>query len=118
MFVGWQLLEDFNTLAKNGDGTLIINALNATNEFNGKIINQLNITKILNSWLKDDLIQNHIPQSKLNEAQLQVEINVKLPEYGSRFTNFSFNCNSNIAIENKSYSSSLKDAQDFECKKI
>ena len=118
MFVGWQLQEDFNTLAKQGNGALQINALNATNEFNCQKTNQLNITKILNSWLIEDLRQNHIPIKELNKALLKIEIQVKHPEYGHRFTNFTFSCNSNIVTENKTYSSSLNDVQNFECKKI
>ena len=118
MFVGWQLQEDFNSLSKLGNGSLEINVLNATNKFNKNKINQLNITKIVNSWLLEDLEQNQIPAEKINKTLLNVEIKIKKPEYGNRFTNFSFNCNSNISIENKSYSSSLKDVQDFECKKI
>ena len=118
MFVGWQLQEDFNALSKLGSGTLKINALDGTNEFNNKKIHQLNITEILCSWLLNDMAQYHIQKNEIKEAILNVDIMVKKPKYGSRFTKFSFLCNSSIVEKNKTYNHRLEDVQEFECKKI
>ena len=100
-----------------GNGELSINTLNGECTFNGSPIKHLSIGQVLNAWLRDDLIQNHISENELDEALLKVSVEIEPPEYGSRFTNFIFICGSHLVSGSDVYTHSFKDKQSFECKK-
>ena len=118
MFCGWQLHPDYDSLAKYGDGYLSIDALSAECIFNGAPIKTLSISKVLNSWLTDDLTQNHIEKTEIDSAYLNVSIKVKTPEYGSRFTSILFECSSRIVSGADEYTHEFNDEHSVECQRI
>ena len=116
MFCGWQLYTDFDTFAELGSGTLEINAMDGTCEYNQSQIKNLSIATTLNLWLVEELNENNIAMSEIDTALLTVQVEVSPPEYGNRFTSFSFHCTSKLVSGVDEYVSEYQDIQQFECK--
>jgi len=107
---------DFNTFAKLGSGTLEINAMDGSCEYNQSQIKKLSIASVLNSWFLEELNVNNITMSEIDAALLTVQVEVTPPEYGNRFTSFPFHCISKIVSGVDEYVSEYQDIQQIECK--
>jgi hypothetical protein len=80
MFRGWQLLSDYRTLTDLGSGTLQIDFLNGACRHNGKPIPTLSIVQAVSSWWRNDLAANKIPLDDIQEARLDVGLDLSKQE--------------------------------------
>ena len=79
MFCGWQLYYDWDTLAEQGSGLLVIDLLQGLCRHNGEPIPDLHITDVLLAWLVEDLQAHNIPLAVLEEVRLEVKIALQPP---------------------------------------
>ena len=103
MFVGWQLLEDYNVFTELQGGTLVLNILSNTCEFSGKQIKPLFMLSILRNWLEQDLQRDKLSLSLLTEATMVVDFKttIVLPPAGSVLCKIQ--CESRIRLSDKLY---------------
>jgi len=80
MFRGWQLLSDYRTLTDLGSGTLEIDFLNEACRHNAKTIPTLSIVQAVSSWWRNDLAANKIPLDDIQEARLDVGLDLSEQE--------------------------------------
>ena len=80
MFRGWQLLSDYRTLTDLGSGTLEIDFLNEVCRHNAKPIPTLSIVQAVGSWWRNDLAANKIPLDDIQEARLDVGLDLSEQE--------------------------------------
>jgi hypothetical protein len=74
IFCGWQLYDDWDTLAERGSGLLVIDLLQGLCRHNDEAIADLHITDVLLAWLVEELQAHNIPLAALEEVRLEVEI--------------------------------------------
>ncbi len=79
MFCGWQLYYDWDTLAEQGSGLLVIDLLQGLCRHNGEPLVDLHIADVLLAWLVEDLQAHKIPLAALREVRLEVEIALQSP---------------------------------------
>jgi hypothetical protein len=86
MFCGWRLANSYRSLALLGTGTLRIDALSGSCEFEGDSIGPLSIAGELQDWLREDLAANRIPPESLSHATLTARLTFSAVLPGKRMT--------------------------------
>jgi hypothetical protein len=87
MFCGWRLANSYRSLASLGTGTLKIDAISGTCEFEGEPIGPLAIAEELHHWLREDLAAHRILLEGLSRATLTARLTFSPVPPGRRVTN-------------------------------
>ena len=77
MFCGWRLMNSYKELSALGSGTLEIDALHLSANFNGSPIEAPSIAHEIHIWLTNDLRSNDIPIDAIRQARLAVSVEIE-----------------------------------------
>ena len=87
MFCGWRLANSYRLLASLGTGTLRIDALGGSCEFEGAPVGAPSIAGELQHWLREDFAAQRIPPEGLSRATLTARLIFSEVTPGQRVTN-------------------------------
>jgi len=114
MLVGWRMGEDFAKLANLGTGILIFNILEGTCHFGEKTIDDLYISKEIQSWFSHRLTEHKIPIEEIKEATLKAEVTTEIIEKKNRKkVIFNWTCNSLIRTNEATYEGALSEVHQW-----
>ncbi len=116
-------MGDYRRLAEFGKGTLEIDVLTRHCSHNGTEIDPLNISWVLQTWLRRDATEHHIPIEAIQRASIKVvfetERHLGQREAGSwanptpYFVSCSMSCASIIQTDELTYTSSFSDRDEW-----
>jgi hypothetical protein len=104
---------DLASFVHYGSGTYVLNILTGECSFNGNPIPKLRTCDAFNEWLFAQLDNHLIPHNDIEAASLKIDVTVSQinvrQSYGHEFASahFSFNCQSEIRTDGKSYASGM-----------
>ena len=110
-----QLPEGYDLAAfvHYGSGTYELNVLTGECSFNGEPIPKLRTCDVFREWLFTQLGKHLIPHESIEVARLKIDVTVSQvnvrQSYGNGFASahFSFDCQSEIRTDEKSYASRM-----------
>lgn len=120
MFCGYQLLHDYEVLAKMESGTLELDALSSECKHNGNKIEPLEIAATLHEWLERDLRNHNVLLSDIDIARLSVRF-LANRQAGQRtknqtwtnptpfFVSCTLECLATVAVEEQIYEATYHD---------
>tara|TARA_R110001592_G_scaffold321040_1_gene599486 strand:- start:36 stop:431 length:396 start_codon:yes stop_codon:yes gene_type:complete len=124
-------MNSYSEIVELGSGELEIDALTGDCKFEGRAIDQLIIAGALCSWLNDDLATHSIDPSKLLGASVLAKLKLSTitskkrvtsdyhmgrdgrPIALGQFYRLEIRCNSEVATDEKVYSSEYNDIEEF-----
>lgn len=120
MFCGYQLMHDYEVLAKLERGILELDALSLDCKHNDNVIERLEMANILHEWLKRDLGDHGVSLSEINRACLVVEFqtdrqvgqrdkNVVWTNPTPHFVSCSLKCLGKVEVEQRVYEATYQD---------
>ena len=110
---------DLASFVHHGSGIYELNIITGECHFNGRPIPKLRTCDVFREWLFTRLDQHLIPHESIELARLKIDVivsKIKVRQsYGHEFADahFSFNCESEIRTDEKSYSSSISGEKDW-----
>jgi hypothetical protein len=131
MFCGWQLHSSYPALEQLGDGTLRLDILQQTANFDEKTVTNLPVNGVLNAWLKADLRSYNIPSEALRTVILTVQLSFSAVPKASRrtsdhhfapsgahlvrpvFVGCDFYCQAEVVTDSRSYTSEYRDYEEW-----
>ena len=87
MFSGWRLANSYRSLASLGTGTLPIDALGGSCEFDSEPVEAPSIAEELRHWSHEDLAAQRIAPETLDRATLTATLTFSAVPPGQRATN-------------------------------
>jgi hypothetical protein len=117
MFLNSGCYGDSNILANLGSGTVRMDLLTQQCWHNDMAMPTLRTCSRHKAWLRDQLLKHRIPESRIEEANLEIDYSVELWDKGDwhhlkRCATFHFDCRGIIRTDEKEYVSIASDTQD------
>jgi hypothetical protein len=124
MFCGWQLLSDYGTLTRVGNGILVVDVLGRRCRFNGEPCEALVMAKVLNSWMQEDLQAHRIPLEEIRKAVVQVEfttthtntqqnLNQVCARPSKHFVLCNLNCRGRVVTDERTYEGQYRKTEEW-----
>ncbi len=124
-------MNSYKEVATLGSGTLFIDAIAGSCEFEGGKIESLWIARELQAWLREDLSRNAIPAAAVKTASLKASLMLSHTNGKARSTSvqhlaadgkpirtggffrLAIDCESEITTDETRYSSRMKDVEEW-----